>query len=228
MYYVIYVGGGKEKTAEDFIMRYIPKEQYSGCFHPVRIMRRRQAGKVREIYQCLIPGYIFLITEDIKTIYTELRRVPKLTKILGQLKDDHDMPIETEKVETGNENLRNQFEEYDGESSYVNGNVEGKTALISNYEVPIPDVIPLSEEEVSWLLQLVADTPERYGPIYAGISHVGFDENDHVQILDGPLVNMQGLVKKINLHNRYAEVEINFLGQKSVVRLGIDILAREQ
>ena len=43
-----------------------------------------------------------------------------------------------------------------------------------------------------------------------------------------PLADIPGFVKKINLHKRYAEVEISFLGQKTIVHLGIDILAKEQ
>lgn len=53
-------------------------------------------------------------------------------------------------------------------------------------------------------------------------------ENDEVVILSGPLENMKGMIKKINLHKRVAEVEVNFMNRKTVIYLGIELVARPE
>ena len=40
--------------------------------------------------------------------------------------------------------------------------------------------------------------------------------------------DMEGMVKKINLHKRTAEVEVEFMGRKTAVYLGIELLMDKQ
>ena len=39
---------------------------------------------------------------------------------------------------------------------------------------------------------------------------------------------MQGQIRKINLHKRRAEVEVDFMNQKTVIHLGIEILEKSE
>ncbi len=59
-----------------------------------------------------------------------------------------------------------------------------------------------------------------------GLSRVAVAENDEVVILSGPLENMKGMIKKINLHKRVAEVEVDFMNRKTVIYLGIELVAK--
>ena len=45
-------------------------------------------------------------------------------------------------------------------------------------------------------------------------------------ILSGPLKSVEGQIKKINLHRRIAEVEVDFMNRKTVVYLGIEMVGK--
>jgi transcriptional antiterminator NusG len=49
-------------------------------------------------------------------------------------------------------------------------------------------------------------------------------ENNKVKILDGPLISMEGYIKKIDKRKGRAKVVINFLGEGRTVDLGLSIL----
>ena len=91
------------------------------------------------------------------------------------------------------------------------------------------DIYPLSDEEVRWLKTLTGNRDKSSDDNHeVGLSQVGFDENDNVIIMSGPLLGMQGQIKKINLHKRIAEVEVEFMNQKTIIHLGIEILEKSE
>ena len=51
-------------------------------------------------------------------------------------------------------------------------------------------------------------------------------EGDAITILSGPLKNMEGYIRKIHLHRRIAEVEVDFMGRKTVIHLGIEMVGK--
>ena len=180
MIYVIYVGSGNESRAEKYIEEYVSGDLYEECFHPVRQLKKKVGGKWVDYYQKLIPGYVFVKSENIDEFREVAAKLPIYLGLLG--------------VEEGEDYVAFQA---------------------------------LSEAEESWLFQLAGKTMIDEKPSYvAGVSQVGFDENDQVIILDGPLKSMQGQIKKLNLHKRYAEVEIDFMGQKTVFHLGIELIVK--
>ncbi len=60
------------------------------------------------------------------------------------------------------------------------------------------------------------------------VSQISVSENDAVTILSGPLKNVEGQIKKINLHRRIAEVEVDFMNRKTVIHLGIEMVKRKE
>lgn len=54
----------------------------------------------------------------------------------------------------------------------------------------------------------------------------GIIEGDEVVILNGPLMGHQGLISKIDRHKRLAYLEIEMLGRKKNVKLGLEIVAK--
>lgn len=83
--------------------------------------------------------------------------------------------------------------------------------------------IPLSEHEVKWLERLI-ESPERSMEVQ--LSQVSVSENDIVTILSGPLKEMEGYIKKIDLHRRIAKVEVDFMNRKTIIHLGIEMLEK--
>lgn len=81
--------------------------------------------------------------------------------------------------------------------------------------------VPLSPGEAQWLEKMTAGGSE------AELSFVSVSEGDKVTVVDGPLKDLEGHVKKINLHRRIAEVEVDFMGRKTVIHLGIELVGKE-
>lgn len=57
-----------------------------------------------------------------------------------------------------------------------------------------------------------------------GLSKVAVGENRQIKIMSGPLKNLEGQIKKINLHKRIAVVEADFMGNRALLHLGIEIV----
>ena len=81
--------------------------------------------------------------------------------------------------------------------------------------------IPLSEHEVEWLERM---TESQGQSVEVQLSQVSVSEDDIVTILSGPLKDMEGCIKKIDLHRRIAKVEVDFMNRKTVIYLGIEMV----
>ena len=188
MYYVIYTGSGNESRTELYIKKEIPAQYCQSCFYPQRHMKKKIRGKWTDYYERLIPGYLFVQTDDAEGFYHELKKYPLILKMLGQL-DSREAK-------------------------------EGEIFL------------PLSPRDERWLAGItglpqknVAAGGSEVHPIVE-LSEVGFDENDEVVILSGPLTDLKGRVKKIDLHRRIASVEVEFMGVKTDLHLGIELVGK--
>ncbi len=182
MYYVLQVGAGKEKKTEQIIRNMVEAALFSACFHPLRHEKKKIHGRWTHVYSALIPGYVFLQTDDIEALYGALRHVPAFLKLLGTV------------------------------------NPEGNCVFCH-----------LPAEEEAWLKQIAGiafDAQQSEMSPVVELSQVGFTVNDKVRILSGPLLNFAGRVRRIDLHRRYAEVEVEFMQQKSTLRLGIEIVEK--
>ena len=176
MYYVIQVAPGKEADTELYITKKVEAELYSSCFHPVRQVRKKYHGEWKDKHEKLLPGYVFINSENAEDLYQALKSIPMLTKFLGW-------------------------------------NLECVTAL--------------NEHETEWLEAIVP--VNRDGTITGEVplSQIEVDENDQIKILSGPLQDMEGMVKRINLHKRIAEVEVEFMGRKTIIHLGIEMIEKK-
>ncbi|MCI8565592.1 MAG: antiterminator LoaP [Lachnospiraceae bacterium] len=92
--------------------------------------------------------------------------------------------------------------------------------------------VALKDGEVEWLVKLtgVYETEGKNDSMVTvpeiGLSQV-LMEQDMVTILSGPLKSVEGKIKKINLHKRMAEVEVEFMGRKTVIYLGVEMVGRK-
>ena len=190
MYYVIFVGTGQEIRTETFIQKYISKDLYSTCFHPMRQIKKKIRGKWVEINEKLIPGYVFVETDDIQAFYKALRHRQEFQRLLGK--------------ET------------------ITINDDGEESLIECF-------YPLKQGEEKWLRKIVG-LPAKKGkrkstekPV-TELTKVTFDESGELKILSGPLTEMTGSIRKIDVHRRFAEVEVEFMGRMTVLHLGIELV----
>lgn len=54
----------------------------------------------------------------------------------------------------------------------------------------------------------------------------GIIENDKVRIQSGPLVGMEGFIKKIDRHKRRAVLEIEMYGRVVEMKVGVEIVEK--
>lgn len=55
----------------------------------------------------------------------------------------------------------------------------------------------------------------------------GIIENDRVQILSGPLMGMEGNIRRIDRHKRIAYMEIEMFGRTVEMKVGLEIIRKE-
>lgn len=124
MWYVIQTQTGGEEKLVELIEKMIPKEYYEECF----CMNRECVKKTEKGYQILerplFPAYIFVVTDQPERLFIELKRVPKLTKLLSDQEDTfYSVSAEEEtflkNVQTADHVVRRSLVQVDREGTIV-------------------------------------------------------------------------------------------------------------
>lgn len=84
--------------------------------------------------------------------------------------------------------------------------------------------IPLPDHEVEWLRRIMEEPGQE--DMEVQLSRISVSEDNEITILSGPLKNMEGCIKKIDLHRRIAKVEVDFMNRKTVIHLGIEMVGK--
>jgi len=87
MWYVIQTFSGDEEKAAGMIKGLIPPDYFEECFVPKRERLKKYHGRWNKVEEVLFHGYTFVVSEKPERLYEELRRIPKLTKMLGREAD---------------------------------------------------------------------------------------------------------------------------------------------
>lgn len=87
MWYVIQTLSGEEEKTADVIRKMVPSNFVQECFVPKRERMKKFHGNWNKVEEVLFQGYVFVISERPGDLYEELRRVPRLTKLLGRETD---------------------------------------------------------------------------------------------------------------------------------------------
>ncbi len=199
MYYVLQVAPGTEERTERLIRGQVRNRVYGRCFHPMRHVRKKFRGEWRDFHEKLLPGYVFITSESVRELYQELRQVPVLTKMLG--KEGECFAALQEKEEIWLKSLLHLYE-WENTGTLVTGKVTVRAEQKTERR---------NEEE-----NVVAEI---------GLSQISAEEKG-ITILSGPLKKMEGTVKKFYLHKRLAAVEIELMGKKMEIYLGIELVKK--
>ncbi|MCM1062956.1 MAG: antiterminator LoaP [Eubacterium sp.] len=177
-YYVLQVAPREEEKTEAHIRKMVSSSLYDQCFHPMRLIRKKIHGRWVDIHEKLMPGYIFVTTENAEVLCIQLKKIPLLTKMLGK------------------------------DLGYF---------------------VRLSDREERWLDLLLQGKKENDAceSNEVGLSQIDIREGNEIRIVSGPLVDMEGMVKKINLHKMIAEVEVPFMNGNTVIHLGVEMVERK-
>ncbi len=165
MWCAVHVGDGEEARMEAFVTGLLPESLNARCFHLTRSRRKKYGGRWQTVREKLLPGYVFIDTDQPEKVYGELKKA-------------------------------------------------GKPKLLSDNET---DICTLREQEVI-LLDRIAD---KIGEI--AVSNIRVNEDGTFEFLSGPILQVKELVRKVDLHKRIAKVEMDFLGKRQFLYLGIEI-----
>lgn len=95
MWYVIQVTTGKEEETKHVIERELDHNFYTHCFYIKRERVWRRDGQCIVHVETMFPGYLFVTSDMPKELYQELKRIPKLTKLL-RAEDDVFLAVDEE------------------------------------------------------------------------------------------------------------------------------------
>lgn len=84
MWYVIQTFSGDEERTADMIRCQIPSCYIEECFIPKRERMKKFCGVWNKVEEIIFQGYVFADSYRPEELYQELRRIPKLTKVLGR------------------------------------------------------------------------------------------------------------------------------------------------
>ena len=90
------------------------------------------------------------------------------------------------------------------------------TRLLGNNDV----FIPLDDQEAAFVNAFT-----KPGHRVVEFSN-GVMEGDEIVILNGPLMNQTGLIKKLDRHKRLAYLEMEILGRKKTLKIGLEIVRK--
>lgn len=55
---------------------------------------------------------------------------------------------------------------------------------------------------------------------------IGYIEGDVIKVTNGPLMGQEGLIRKIDRHKRIAMIEVEFFGQVTTAKVGLEIIRK--
>ncbi len=124
--YVIQTTSGKEDHVINLINTYIDDSLIQECFQLKCEVKRRFHGEWKLVQVDLLPGYIFISTDDANRVYESLRQVPFFTRLLG----NNDLFIPLSDVELS---WLNKFsKKADRISHFSQGVIEGDKVVITS------------------------------------------------------------------------------------------------
>lgn len=84
MWYVIQTFGGEEEKTAEMIRCQISPYYIEECFIPKRERMKKFCGTWNKVEEILFQGYVFADSCRPEGLYQELRKIPRLTKVLGR------------------------------------------------------------------------------------------------------------------------------------------------
>lgn len=97
MWYVIQTKTGQEEPMRQRVEKMLPDNSYEDCKILYYVKKKKYLGEWHEERERLLPGYMFLITDNPQPISEALGRMTELTRLLGV--GNHFCPIGPEEEE---------------------------------------------------------------------------------------------------------------------------------
>ena len=83
MWYVIQTKSGQEEPMRERVEKMLPLHSYEDCKILYYVKKKKYLGEWHEERERLLPGYMFLVTDDPEPVSETLDRMTEFTRILG-------------------------------------------------------------------------------------------------------------------------------------------------
>lgn len=83
MWCAVHVRDGDEVWTETLVEGILPKELEFRCFHLTRSRRKKYGGQWQTVQEKLLPGYVFIDTNQPEKVYRELKKARKPKLLFG-------------------------------------------------------------------------------------------------------------------------------------------------
>lgn len=80
----MHVSPHEEERVIEWIHARVDQALYNDCFFLTRVLRRKFKGNWNEYIQKLLPGYVFIETDEIADFHAALKEIPLMTNLLGR------------------------------------------------------------------------------------------------------------------------------------------------
>lgn len=84
IWYVAQVSSGQESAVRDMCKQAIDSQVLQDCFLPEYETMRKAKGEWKHVRRLLFPGYLFLVTDALPALLSELKRIPASIRLLSQ------------------------------------------------------------------------------------------------------------------------------------------------
>lgn len=198
-WYALYVESGREEMVQALIRKYLDESAIRALV-PKRKIRERRQGQYFDVFKTLFPGYVLVQTHMDANMYYNLKKLPKYYRLLNKYKYSSNRDKDSKKFDNAKEDSEN-----DGEKKFLE---------------PTNLFFEINEDEIALILQLIGDEEViEYSTVYV--------INTEVIVQSGPLKGMEGNIKKIDKRKNRAKIVLDFMGNKKIMDVGIEILAKK-
>lgn len=241
MWYVVQVYGGREESTAGLMKQWVSRQFLTDCFIPVRERERKFHGKWNFVREVLFPGYIFVESSAPGKLFGELKRVPRLTRLLGGDGGEEIcfIPLE-EKEARGILGL--------GDDNHVTGISKIRLAPEPGKESGKDGRMGMAGEKraeenenkegggcgrrCGGELEKEAGKENKKAERDKTGGLWGAEETRRagrrIEVVSGPLKGKEGRIVRVNLHRREAVVRIDFMGREMEIFLGIEMVGEER
>ena len=96
MWYAVQVQSGREERIRELCQKLISPAVLLECFIPHYQRKRKYRGEWHTEERPLFPGYIFIVSDNADELFFSLKKIPYLTKLLGD--KEHAIALYEEEV----------------------------------------------------------------------------------------------------------------------------------
>lgn len=96
MWYVVQTMAGQEEMVKLMLEKHLPKDSYEECRILYYLQKKKYQGEWHEERERLLPGYLFLVTDNPWVAWEALKKVPKFSRLLGNRDEKEIYPISQE------------------------------------------------------------------------------------------------------------------------------------